>query len=290
VTEVSAAQHAAIAAVRPDLAGQPMLLHAEGWDSDAVEAGGAVFKFPKRPQAGPRLRREARLLALIGPRVPVAVPAMRLHETPVLFSEHEKIAGEMIDTPQYEVLTAAQRDAMAARLAGFYAALHAIPVAEAVAAGAEPNPGWPPAASIMVLAEAHLPRPLHDFARRVLAAYDALPADDTVLGYYDGHGWNMAFDHTRGVLNGLYDFADAGLGARHKDFACANFISADLTERLMAAYQRLTGLAVDRRAVALHTAVQRLAELGAEAKAEEWFVANMLQWHDYMQGRAELRV
>ena len=290
MTEVPAVLAAAIHSVRPDLIGQPMLRHTEGWDSDAVEAGGTIFKFPKRPEAIPRLRREARFLALIGPRVPIAVPAMQLHETPVLFSEHAKIPGEMIETPQYEVLTAAQRDAMAARLAGFYAALHAIPVAEAVTAGAEANPGWPPAASIMAVAEARLPRPLHDFARRVLAAYDALPADDTIFGYYDGHGWNMAFDRTRGVLNGLYDFADAGLGARHKDFAYSNFISADLTERVIVAYQRLTGRAIDRRVVALHTAVQRLAELEAEAKELEWFIANVVQWHDHMQGRAELRV
>jgi aminoglycoside phosphotransferase (APT) family kinase protein len=196
----------------------------------------------------------------------------------------------MIETPQYDVLSMAQRDAMAETLAAFYAALHAIPVELAQAAGAEPNPGWPPAAEIMQLVERTLPPALHGWARAVLVAYDAIPPSETTFCYYDGHGWNMAFDHARGVLNGVYDFADAGLGPRAKDLCYSSFISADLTERLAAAYERATGAAIDRRQVALHTAVQRLAELGAGAKELSWFVGNVVQWHDYMQGRAELRL
>lgn len=281
---------AAIGAVRPELAGLPMRLHTEGWDSDAVEAGGTIFKFPKRPEAIPRLRKEAKILALLRPRVPLAVPDMRLHETPELFSEHTKIPGDMIETPQYDMLSEAQRDAMAQTLAGFYAALHAIPVSEAKAAGAELNPGWPPASEIMQLVERTLEPALHGWARAVLAAYDAIPPSETTFCYYDGHGWNMAFDHEHGVLNGVYDFADAGLGPRAKDFCYSSFISADLTERLIGAYERATTIMIDPRQAALYVAIQRLAELGAGAEERRWFVANVAQWHDYMQARAELRL
>lgn len=280
---------AAIAVVRPDLADRPMTIHTAGWDSDAAEVGGTIFKFPKRPDAIPRLRKEARLLALIRPRVSLTVPDMRLHEAPVVFSEHEKIPGEMIETPQYDVLTPAQRQVMAERLAEFYAALHAIPLAEARAAGASES-GWPSSAEIMATAQALLPKELHDWARAALAAYDAVPKADPVFGYFDGHGWNMAFDHARGVLNGVYDFADAGLGSRTEDLNYSSFISADLTERIVAAYEKHTGLAIDRREVALHTAVQRLAELGEEQKAPAWFLVNVVQWHDYMQSRPDLRL
>src|SRR3569832_363217 len=127
---------AAIKSVRTELADAPLVVHTAGWDSDAVEVGDTIFKFPKRADAIPRLRKEARLLALIRPRVPLTVPDMRLHETPVVFSEHTKIPGEMIETPQYDVLTAPQRQAMAETLAEFYAALHEIPVKEGLAAGA----------------------------------------------------------------------------------------------------------------------------------------------------------
>jgi aminoglycoside phosphotransferase (APT) family kinase protein len=142
----------------------------------------------------------------------------------------------------------------------------------------------------MAEAEAILPASLHDWARAVLTAYDALPSGGDIFGYFDGHGWNMAFDHGHGVLNGVYDFADAGIGSRARDLNYSNFISADLTDRIAAAYEKQTGLTIDRREVALHTAVQRLAELGEEQKAPAWFLANVVQWHDHMQSRSELRL
>jgi aminoglycoside phosphotransferase (APT) family kinase protein len=290
VTDPAAKYRDIVAGVHPELRNAAMTVHTAGWDSDAVEAGGLIFKFPKRPEAIPRLRKEARILALVRPRVPLRVPDLRLHEAPVLFSEHQMIPGAMIETPQYEVLTEPQRQAMAETLAAFYAALHEIPVVDAIAAGADPNPGWPPAADIMAIVEQVAPATLHDWARRALAAYEAIPPSETTFCYYDGHGWNMAFDHQRGVLNGCYDFADSGLGPRAKDLCYTSFISPDLTERLVAAYQRVTGRHVDLREVALHTAAQRLAELSADQKPHDWFVANVVNWHDYMQSRPELRV
>ncbi len=44
----------------------------------------------------------------------------------------------------------------------------------------------------------------------------------SVFGYFDGHGWNMAFDHEQGVLNGVYDFADAAIGPRSREFVYSN--------------------------------------------------------------------
>ena len=139
MTPIAPDHLAAIAAVRPDLAGRPVLLHDRGWDSTAIEAGDTIFKFPRRPEAIPRLRREARYLALIRPRVPLRVPDMILHETPLLFSEHRMIPGTIIETAGYDALRGAQKQAMAEALAGFYAALHAIPLSEAVASGAGPK-------------------------------------------------------------------------------------------------------------------------------------------------------
>ena len=184
---------AAIAAVRPDLATQPMQLHDRGWDSNAVEVAGWIFKFPKRPEAVDRLRLEARILALVHSRVPLAVPELILHEIPTLFSEHRMIPGSIIETRDYDALTEPQKQSMAVRLAGFYAALHAIPAAEAVAIGGGPKPGWPPAETSLPILRERLPADFHDYARRAFAAYDALPPEDEVFGYFDGHGWNMAF-------------------------------------------------------------------------------------------------
>jgi aminoglycoside phosphotransferase (APT) family kinase protein len=290
MTAVPAEYQAAIAAVRPDLAGAPMVRHTRGWDSDAVEAGRTIFKFPKRPEAVPRLRLEARLLALVRPRVPIAVPDMRLYEAPRLFSEHAMIPGEVIETRQYEALDESRRQAMAEALAGFYAALHAIPVAEAVAVGVEPKPEWPPASETLPVLARLLPTEVHSFACRAFAAYAALPQEDEVLGYFDGHGWNMAFDHEQGRLNGVYDFADAGIGPRSREFTYSNLTSGDLTARMIDGYERLTGRPIDRRTVAVRTAVQMLSELAEPGMDIEAALAVALRWHGYMQSRPELRI
>jgi aminoglycoside phosphotransferase (APT) family kinase protein len=280
----------AIATVRPELASAPLVLHTRGWDSDAVEAGGRIFKFPKRPEAVERLRLEARILALVGPRVPIRVPRMQLHERPTLFSEHEAIRGTIIETAGYEALSEAQKQAMAEALAGFYAALHAIPVAEARAIAVPPKPEWPTSETVLPALRTRLPDTMMPFVGRAFAAYEKLPPEEDIFGYFDGHGWNMAFDSARGVLNGLYDFADAGIGPRSRDFTYSNLTSGELTERIVAAYRRMTGKAIDLRTVAVRTAVQGLCEL-AEAEGEiEPFRAGFLRWHDYMQARDELKI
>ncbi|OJX49035.1 phosphotransferase [Devosia sp. 66-22] len=269
----------AIRAVRPDLGNVPMVLHTRGWDSNAVEAGDSIFKFPKHPDAPARLRREAKFLALIGPRVPLAVPSMRLHESPMLFSEHLTIPGDVIETAGYDALGPVQQQAMAEALAGFYAALHAIPLDEAIAAGAEPKPEWPDIATILPMLHERLPTSLHAFAEQAFAAYVELPREETIFGYFDGHGWNMAFDHERGVLNGVYDFADAAIGPLSREFTYSSLTSTDLTERLVTAYERRTGKLIDRRTVDLRTTVQHLSELGeAEGEGVNQFATTVAQW------------
>lgn len=291
MSAIAAEYVAAILAVRPDLAGQPMTIHTHSWDSDAVEAGDTMFKFPKRDEAVPRLRREARFLALIHPRVRLAVPKMILHEEPRLFSEHRTIPGTRLDA-EYETLSEAQREAMSAALARFYADLHAIPIAEAIAAGAEDKPDWPTFEVVHPILARRLPLDMKDYVERSFAAYAALPAEDTVFGYFDGHGWNMAFDHGRGVLNGVYDFADAALGPRSREFTYSNLTSGDLTLRIVSAYNELTGHRIEPRTVAIRTAVQTLSEL-AEAADDGTlglFVGGAMRWHGFMQAHPALRI
>jgi hypothetical protein len=272
------------------LADEPMTLHTEGWDSTAVEAGGFLFKFPKTTTAADRLRREAKYLALIRPRVEMRIPELVIHDHPQVFSEHLMIPGNMLYAPQYDLLSDRQRDAMALQFGRFYAALHAIPLHEAEAAGALRIPNWPEAETVLPTADAMLPARLHDWSRRVLAAFEALPADDEIPGYFDGHGWNMAFDHERGVLNGIYDFADGGIGARHREFCYANFVSPDLSERIIRHYESATSHTIDRRTVALHSAVQRLSELDQSEKDAAWFIGGVVRWHDHMESVPALRV
>jgi hypothetical protein len=268
-----------------------MVSHDHSWDSLAIEAGDALFKFPKSPIAEVRLRREARYLALIRPRVPLPVPDLRIHEAPLVFSEHTLIPGRIILAADYARLDGAQRDAMAAKLGAFYAALHDIPVPEAEAAGATGIPDWADTATALDVAMPFVPEPLHAWVHCVLAAYEPLRSDpDRVTGYFDGHGWNMAFDHDRGVLNGVFDFADGGIGPRQQDFCYGNLIAPDLTDRTIRAYTVLTGHVVDRRTVMLHTAVQKIVETEDAGDSMAEHIAGLVAWHDFMAADPKLRV
>ncbi|MNL65060.1 hypothetical protein D3C87_1893420 [compost metagenome] len=59
----------------------------------------------------------------------------------------------------------------------------------------------------------------------------------------------------------MYDFADSGFAPVHQEFIYARFVSPDLTERIIASYEVLTGRAIDRRRVDILTAAHRLSEL-----------------------------
>jgi hypothetical protein len=79
----------------------------------------------------------------------------------------------------------------------------------------------------------------------------------------------MAFDHDTGTLNGIYDFADSGIGPLHREFIYSSFIDEDPTLRIIDRYEALTGKAVDRWRVETLTGVYRLVELANAAGQPE---------------------
>jgi hypothetical protein len=290
MSDVPSVYRDAIAALRPDLADAPMVLHSSGYDNEAVEAAGTIFRFPRNAEAAQRARREVKFLALAEPRVPLPVPRMVWHETPVMCTEHRMIPGGTIVREQYERLSVPAREEMARKLAGFYAALHTIPLEDARAAGAVPLTAWPRWTSIRDTVRQRLPERAHDYGDRLFSAYENLPEEREVFGHFDGHGWNMAFDHDAGVLNGIYDFADAGIGPLTDEFIYASLISADLSERIISAYEVLTGIGIDRRVVAIRMGVQNVCELAQETADVEGFATMTLRWIDYQQSQPQLAV
>ncbi len=102
-----------------------------------------------------------------------------------------------------------------------------------------------------------------------------------VIGHFDGHGWNMAFEPGRNVLNGIYDFADSGIGPRHQEFIYAGLISFDLMQRVVSVYEATSGLALDHGRVAVLAGMHRLWELAEQAgnAAERaGYVARFAEW------------
>lgn len=263
---------AAIVARRPDLADATFRPLPGGWHSRAFAVDDSlVFKFPQGQEAERALRREATILAALRPHLSMRVPDLRLHGGTPLFSEHAIIPGEHLETAQYDRLPERARQALGEALTRFYADLHALDRGRMATAGARPIERWLDADTITARALPLLPRDLHAFAEETLAGWGALPPDPhgETYGFFDGHGWNMAFDHAAGHLNGIYDFADSGFGPLHQDFIYSNFISPDLTARIVDGYERITGRALDRARIHLLTGVHRLWEFAALAESPE---------------------
>ncbi|QCI67661.1 phosphotransferase family protein [Phreatobacter stygius] len=248
----------------PDLAKARFSLLTTGWASLAVEVDGRlIFKFPRNDEAATSLRREADLLGVIRPVVTMPVPDLTLCAGPPLFSRHAKLAGDHLVSAQYDLLPIDTRQRLATDMARFYAELHRLEPGDMEEAGAHAIKPWLQPDEILRRCCQVLSAELQRYARRTVAAWQDLPADPhgTTYGFFDGHGWNMAFDHQAGRLNGIYDFGDSGFGALHQEFIYTNFISRDLTARIVDAYEALTGRRLDRRRIALLSGILRLSEL-----------------------------
>ncbi|MBB3591950.1 hypothetical protein FHX08_002294 [Rhizobium sp. BK529] len=248
----------------PELTGSVFKLATKGWDSMAVDVDDRlIFKFPLNLRAERALIREAAFLGVIRPSLTMAVPDMRIHDGPPIFSSHAKLRGEHLMTEDYEALPEAARQHLGDDLARFYAELHDLDSDRMRALGAGPILPWQSPETVKDKALPLLPSELTNYAETVIWDYQALPPDPygTIFGFFDGHGWNMAFDHAAGRLNGLYDFADSGFGPLHQEFIYSNFISPDLTARIVSAYETLTGRQLDRRRIAILTGFHRLSEL-----------------------------
>ncbi len=263
-TTVPETMRVAITAAFPDLSDSEFTLLTTGWDCVAVDVDDRlIFKFPRHEAAERALKTEARVLAVVRPAVTMPVPDPTIHPGPPLFSRHVKLAGDHLLTRHYGMLPDEARHHLAADMALFYAQLHRLDPRAMEEAGAGPIRPWLGPEDILRRVWPVLPPGLRLYADRTIAAWQRLPPDPygTTYGFFDGHGWNMAFDHASNRLNGIYDFADSGFGPLHQEFIYSNWIAPDLTARIVAEYEALTGRALDRERIHLLSGVLRLSEL-----------------------------
>lgn len=258
----------AIIAAHPQLAGSAFSVAGRGWHSLAVDVDDrTIFKFPEGDEAESALLREARLLAAVRPLVTMPVPDMKIHRGPPLFSMHGKLPGRTLEPSEYAGLSEAARARLADDLALFFAELHSISPAVMRAAGAEPVGWWDTGKDTLAAVWPLLPPELRAEAEAAIEAYHELGPDPLgeVNGFFDAHGWNMAFDHDAMRLSGIFDFADSGFGPPHREFVQVSLIDPDLARRSMAAYEARTGKELDPRRVFLLAATMRLSELAGAA-------------------------
>jgi len=255
-----------------------------GWDSVAVDVDDClIFKFP-RHEAGKRaLVTEASLLNVVRPAVAMPVPDLTIYVEPKAFSRHTKLKGDHLLTRHYESLPVESRQRLAADMALFYTQIHSLAATDMEAAGAEPIKPWRQPDDILRRTWPVLPSRLRSYASQTIGAWQSLSPDPhgTTYGFFDGHDWNMAFDHASGRLNGIYDFADSGFGPLHQEFIYSNFISPDLTERIISEYEARTGRVVDRLRVELLTGVLRLSELAEFAATRDHLAGGLKAVSDW---------
>lgn len=263
---------AAIIAAFPELAGGDFYANDAGWDSLAIDVDNQlIFKFPRDRDGEDGLRQEAALLAALGPHLSINVPDMQILAGPPLFSRHAKLPGEHLLTPDYARLDNEARERLAQQLAQFHAEMHGLTELSIATVGDETAEPWVPAPAMRAVGVPALPAALRERAMAEIGAYETLTPDPhgTVFGYFDAHGWNMAFDNSTATLNGVYDFADSGMGSLHQEFIYANFIDRDLCARVMLAYEQITGRAIDRRRVEILTSMLHLSDLAEYADDPE---------------------
>lgn len=107
-------------AAHPEFAGARFTILADGWDSVALDIDDRfIVKFPRHDRAEEALRREVRSLSVIGPRVEMPVPEMRLFEAPVIHTLHRKLPGSALDPAVYAEVPEPMRAEIAERLGSF---------------------------------------------------------------------------------------------------------------------------------------------------------------------------
>lgn len=268
----------------PELVQASFTLLTTGWDSIAIDVDDRlIFKFPREEEAADVLRREASMLAVVRPRVTLPVPDLVVFESPHVFSKHTKLQGDHLVTTQYEALGSVAKQRLANDIARFYSELHALDPALMQAAGALPTDQWPDSDFIMEGIQPFLPQELLIKAHETLDAWAQLEQDPygIVYGFFDGHGWNMAFNHKTQTLNGMYDFGDAGLAELHQEFIYTNFISTELTSLVITEYEHLTGFQINCNRVSTLTGMLllvELAEMGNDPEYATTVFANASAW------------
>jgi len=239
----------------PDLAGEPIVPLGTGWDNLAVSVGAWVLRFPRRQLGADLLDVERRWLPALAAKLPVPVSAPeRVGEPtetyPWRYAGYRRIEGRTGCTP---LLDGATRARLAAPLAAFLRALHALPApADAPADGlrradlAHRAPGL----------RAILAR--RDDGRRLGAVLDALVPTEPWGG---APVWVHGDLHPRhvivapsGALAGVIDWGDMHAGDPALDLAIAfTFLPADARATFRAAYGPIDGATWDRaRFRALH--------------------------------------
>ena len=244
---------AALSSAHPSIPFGSVRVIETGWDFVVVDTGAWIFRVPRGGWAAGHLRVERRLLALLRPRLPYAVPDMSLHVltdgTP--YALYQRLDG----TPS----TCADSAAVAGDVAALLTALHAVEPGDALIHGV----AAPGKLDLDVLARRASAEVVPFLPWASVAALHAAfavlrePVPAEVLIHADLGEANLLV--SEGRLTGVLDWSDAHVGDPAMDLTWfVQCLGAAAARRALAAYVPPRGIDADelwRRAVA-HATVQ----------------------------------
>jgi aminoglycoside phosphotransferase (APT) family kinase protein len=242
-----------------------------GWDCQGFALDERlVVKIPRSPEAAARLSQELSLLSALKGKVSLSIPEPIALPVQPMAVVYVMIPGEPLLPGEYLQLDLAAQNHLAEILAQFMNELHSADLS------APPVGAWPTPQDILARVIPDLPRHLHQAANALVDEVLALPPDIEVFGHFDLHGWNMAFDHQSGRLNGVFDFGDAGRGPLHRDYVYPSLTAPDLAGRIAALRP------VETQRVWLLAGLHRLMEAGDPIFTAEQRAANLRSAADWL--------
>lgn len=194
----------------------------EGDDSLAFRQGARVVRVAKHAASADRLAREACVLAGIADALPLAVPrpAFVRADATCAFAVHAHLPGTALTSARWERLPAAARERTAAQLAGFVAALHALPTDTGARCGvptldlATRSAALRPALARLPSVDARIVARLDDS----LAGWETSPAPRRpALLHADLDPGHVLHDARSARLTGVIDFGDLAIGDPARD-------------------------------------------------------------------------
>ena len=259
---------------------------------------GRMAWFARSPEGQEILTREGRILRLLESHCRFRAPRV-LHVSAAGWELREPVPGEVDPSALYHRLSA--DEALQRRLGGeigeALADQHAIPSGE-LEGWLPQTVGWPLARPWL---EAALDETLPDagLRRRIGAGLDAWSGAvdrprSRVLAHCDLGLHNIAVEAGSDALCGIFDYAGAALADREQDFRYLLFDRASeaMLDGALAAYERVTGVRIDRDRVRLFNAacaVGFLAFRKGHPPEEAWCgrtLAEDLAWTDLALARA----
>lgn len=183
-----------------------------GWDSHVFFVGEQwVVRIPRRTEVEPGLRREAKLLEAIGPRLPTRVPA------PIRISGPSPIA---VVAPRVRGLPAAEHRNTARQLGAFLRVLHDVPV-ESVPVALGGIEEWRDAQARRREEFERIVFPLlrPDERNRAKAMFDGVILEFRPVIVHGDLGPEHVLTDSDGTVNGVIDWGDARNGDPAIDLA-----------------------------------------------------------------------